>query len=94
VLGSIDWSCWVQPAAGLPETLPGHEHEGLQQSQKRVVKPAVPVVGGVQAPPLLLELDPPELLDEDNPPELEDDAPELDDEDEWPPELDELAEAS
>lgn len=91
-MGSVDWSCWLQLAAGLPETLPGQEHEGLQQSQKRVVKPAVPVVGGVQAPPLLLELDPPELLDEDDPPELDDEEEEEEEED--PPELDELADAS
>jgi hypothetical protein len=34
--------------------VPFHPHDGLQQSQKRVVKPAVPEVGGTQGP--LLEL--------------------------------------
>jgi hypothetical protein len=35
---------------------PVHPHDGLQQSQKRVVKPAVPVVGGVHATVLVLLL--------------------------------------
>jgi hypothetical protein len=67
------WFCWLQLTAGLPDdTLPGHAHDGLQQSQKRVVKPGVPVVGGVHVAPPELE-DEPELLDpEPCPPELDD----------------------
>jgi hypothetical protein len=53
----------LQLATGvLPPVLPVHPHDGLQQSQKRVVNPACPVVGGTQArldelELLLVELD-------------------------------------
>lgn len=51
----------VFPLGTLPRPVPFHPHEGLQQSQKRVVKPAVPVVGGVHGP-RLVELD--DVLDD------------------------------
>jgi hypothetical protein len=46
----------VCPFGTLPSPVPFHPHDGLQQSQKRVVNPAVPVVGGTQAAVLVLVL--------------------------------------